>query len=398
MIVGEDQVRAKHNRRGFGLKKVIQKDLETDYHSEIVDRIRENGHVWTEGDLTFYLAQSFGFCYGVDRAVELAYETRKQFPDRRIFLTTEIIHNPQVNQNLRDMGIRFLNGPYRDPSTSIETLTPEDVVIIPAFGTDMEALNSLYKTQCVLVDTICGSVLHVWKRVESYARDRYTAVIHGKWKHEETQATSSRLCQFDHGRYLVVLNKEEAARVCDYIVRGGDREAFLKSFASACSRDFDPDVDLEKIGFANQTTMLSSESLEISEMLRRAISARDSGDAAKFRTFDTICSATQDRQNAVLELLKKDLDVMVVIGGYNSSNTTHLSEMAAATLPTYHINGADCILSAEEIRHRRVGEKEERIARDWLPKGEVKIGVTAGASTPNQEIGKVVEHIISLRV
>lgn len=390
-------IQPKMNRRGFGLKKDIQKDLEADYYSAAVERIRDNGNAWTEKGITFYLAESFGFCYGVDRAVELAYETRRRYPDRNIYLTTEIIHNPRVNQNLKTMGIRFLHGAYKEAHDSIDTVAADDVVIIPAFGIDMEMLTRLANIGCELVDTLCASVLVVWKRVESYARDGFTAIIHGKVHHEETQATSSRLSQFEGGRYLVVFNKDDAQYVCDYMVTGGNKAAFMARFKESASPQFDPDRDLLKVGLANQTTMLSSESLEIADMFRQAVARRDNGDLARFRTFDTICNATQDRQNAVASLIQKQPDLMIVIGGYNSSNTSHLSEIASHSFPTFHIDRAECILSDQEISHRPFGKKEDEITTAWLPKGEVKIGITAGASTPNGVIGEVVERILSFR-
>lgn len=387
----------KMNRRGFGLKEEIQGDLARDYHSAIVDKLRQNANNWVEKGVSFHLAESFGFCYGVDRAVELAYETRRNFPNKTIYLTTEIIHNPTVNQNLENMGIRFLRNYHSGGETAIDAVTAEDVVIIPAFGTDIYTLDRLSKTGCTLVDTICGSVLVVWKRVESYARDGFTAIIHGRYNHEETIATSSRLKQFDHGRYLVVFNKEEAQIVCTYMVDGGDKQAFLDRFRHVCSENFDPDLDLQKIGLANQTTMLSSESLEIAQMFRKAVERRDRGDVSAFRTFDTICSATQDRQNAVMKLLEQRPDLMVVIGGYNSSNTSHLSEIASYQVPTYHIDRAACMISANQISHRPFGKTEDTLSPDWLPKEEVRIGITAGASTPNQVIGEVIERILSFR-
>jgi len=386
-------------RKGFGLKDAIEGALTTDYHSQVVDAIRAQGHSVTIGDLTLRLAREFGFCYGVDRAVEYAYETRTKFPDRRTFLVGEIIHNPHVNSKLRAMGVEFL---FRAAGGEFDFsgVTPEDVVILPAFGVTVQDFGRLRDIGCVLVDTTCGSVLNVWKRVESYARDGYTAVIHGKYFHEETKATSSQVTKYPGGQYVMVRHMEEAKQVCRYIEGKGDRTALLTQFAHAISPGFDPDRDLMKVGVANQTTMLSNESLAIAAELRASMTRRwgETALADHFRTFDTICSATQDRQDAVLKLIEEPLDVMVVIGGYNSSNTTHLAAICAQRVPTYHIEDALCIdPETGSIRHLPAGTKEERRQAAWLPAGPVAIGITAGASTPNNKIGETVERIVATR-
>jgi 4-hydroxy-3-methylbut-2-enyl diphosphate reductase len=385
-------------QRGFGLKEAIGPMLSADYHSRLVERMKREGFRLDAGDLTFRLAREFGFCYGVDRAVEYAYETRRQFPDRIIYLTGEIIHNPHVNERLREMGIRFL----RDADgggPGLDAVRPDDVVILPAFGVTMQELAALRGKACVLVDTTCGSVLNVWKNVDRFSAAGFTALIHGKYAHEETRATASRTSQVPGGRYLVVRDRSEAERVCDYIRHGGDAAEFQSRFAAACSAGFDPDLDLGHIGLANQTTMLMSESLEIQEMIRRTLAERygEQELPGRFRAFDTICSATQDRQDAVLELIATRPDLMVVIGGYNSSNTTNLAAIASRVVPTYHIEDAACIESAGAIRHRPFGAKEETITDGWLPPGPATIGLTAGASTPNNKIGEVVGAIASLR-
>jgi 4-hydroxy-3-methylbut-2-enyl diphosphate reductase len=346
--------------------------------------------------LTIHLAREFGFCYGVDRAVDYAYQARKRFPDRPVVLTGEIIHNPHVNDQLRAQGIRFLS----DPGESIDALTPNDVVILPAFGVTMELLEELDRRGCTLVDTTCGSVLNVWKNVKRYSADGFTSVIHGKYWHEETRATASQASHEGNGHYLVVLNRDDAEEACRYIRGGGDSAAFLARFEHAMSPGFDPDRDLQRIGCANQTTMLSSESLEIGETFRAAMRDRygDAEMAARFRAFDTICSATQDRQDAVAALLdEQPLDLMVVIGGYNSSNTCNLARICERRLPTYHIAEADCLISAFEIRHKPVGGKAEAVSAGWLPAGgAVVIGLTSGASTPDNLVGTVVRRLDDL--
>ncbi len=380
------------------MKEAVAGELAAAYHSAIVDHVRSGEFKYAAGRLTIHLAREFGFCYGVDRAVDYAYQARRRFPDRNVFLTGEIIHNPHVNDRLRDAGIRFLS----DPSERRDVLGPDDVVILPAFGVTVTDMAQLSSQGCTLVDTTCGSVLNVWKNVVRYAQDGFTAVIHGKVKHEETRATASQALKYPRGRYLVLLDRGEAQTVCDYIRSGGDREAFLARFAGAASPGFDPDRDLVRIGCANQTTMLMTESLEIGEMFREAIRARY-GEAAlpdQFRSFDTICSATQERQDAVIALLNEErLDLMLVVGGYNSSNTCNLARICAAQVPTYHIANPECMVSPGELRHRPVGAPSttagvETITRDWLASsGPVVVGLTAGASTPNNIVGEVIQRL-----
>lgn len=385
-------------RKSFGLKEEIRPELEASYHSPLINRIKKEGNQLQAGSLTIRLAEEFGFCYGVDRAVDYAYETRAKFPGKRIFLTNEIIHNPRVNTKLLEMGVQFLSGPYR-AGAGAGDITAEDVVIIPAFGTTARDLEELQKKNCVLVDTTCGSVMSVWKRVEGYAREGLTSVIHGKYDHEETQATSSRATQYPGGKYLIVRDKEEAREVCDYIEGKGDREAFLKKFQKACSPGFNPDLDLGHIGCANQTTMLSSESLEIASLLQESLGRRFGKEelSKRFRHFDTICSATQDRQDAVLKLARQGIDLMMVVGGYNSSNTGHLVEISLEFCPAFHVKDAACILSALEVEHKPVHDTKLVRTRNWLPPGPVRVGVTAGASTPNRVIEEVIERIIAVR-
>jgi 4-hydroxy-3-methylbut-2-enyl diphosphate reductase len=384
-------------RKSFGLKDQIRPALEASYHSPLIEQIKAEGYCFRKGRISFYLAEEFGFCYGVDRAIDYAYETKAKFPDRRIFITNEIIHNPQVNVKLREMGICFLSGSYAS-GVSMDSIGPQDVVIIPAFGTMMSELALLQKRGCVMVDTTCGSVMSVWKRVEAYSRDGFTSVVHGKYDHEETRATCSRVTQYPGGKYLVVRDKGQAEIVCNYIRGKSDRNVFFQEFANAFSDGLDPDRDLGYIGCANQTTMLSSESLEIANMLRDALRARygEEGLPERFRHFDTICSATQDRQDAVLKLIRQGLDVMMVVGGFNSSNTGHLAEMASEHCPAWHIDDAACILSAKKIRCKKTYAKDIIVAENWLPEGEIKIGITAGASTPNRMIEEVIRCVLEV--
>jgi 4-hydroxy-3-methylbut-2-enyl diphosphate reductase len=382
-------------RKGLDLKHEVAHVLADSYHSELVKAVKDHDYQFTSGRLRVHLAREFGFCYGVDRAVDYAYQARKRFPTQRVALTGEIIHNPHVNAQLRAQGIRFLT----DPGESIAQLTPDDVVILPAFGVTIELLEQLSAQGCTLVDTTCGSVLNVWKNVKRYAQDGFTSVIHGKHWHEETRATASQALHAG-GHYLVVLDYDEADAVCDYIRGSGSRDAFLERFGDAVSAGFDPDRDLAHIGCANQTTMLSTESLEIGERFRRAVAARY-GEAdlpARFRAFDTICSATQDRQDAVVALLAEHrLDVMLVIGGFNSSNTFNLARICAGRVPTYHIADPEALVSAAEIRHKPIDGKAEITSGGWLPaRGPVTVGLTAGASTPDNLVGTVIRRLDEL--
>ncbi len=384
-------------RKGLDLKDAVAGQLAEAYHSTLVNEIREAGYGWTRGRLTVHLAREFGFCYGVDRAVDYAYQTRRKFPDKRVFLTGEIIHNPHVNDQLRAQGIRLLTDPGEDSST----LGPGDVVILPAFGVSVVELARLEKQGCTLVDTTCGSVMNVWKNVRRYAREGFTSVIHGKVTHEETRATASQATQFPDGHFLVVRDKEEAAIACRFIREDGSAEDFMAALGAGTSPGFDPSRHLQRIGCANQTTMLMSESLEIGEMFRQAMldrhGAADLPD--RFRAFDTICSATQERQDAILQLLdEQPLDLMIVIGGYNSSNTCNLARIGSERVPTYHIAEPACLVSAGQIRHRPIGLPStttvpETVTTGWLPEGPVRVGLTAGASTPNSAVGQVVERL-----
>jgi len=385
-------------QKGFNLKNVVGPVLAQNYHSAVVDRLRALGNTAQAGSLRLKLAREFGFCYGVDRAVEYAYETRERFPDRRIFLSGEIIHNPDVNGRIEKLGIRILPE-HPDPAERYADVTASDVVILPAFGVPVAEMECLRQKGCVLVDTTCGSVLNVWKNVHRYAREGFTAVIHGKHYHEETKATASQALTHEGGQYLCVRDRPEAEVVCGFIRGTVPTDVLRERFRHAASPDFDPERHLGRIGLANQTTMLMSESLEIQEMLRRAVTERY-GEAAlgeRFRAFDTICSATQDRQDAVLRMLDEGgLGVMVVIGGYNSSNTQALARICSERLPTYHISGAEGIEDGG-IRYRPVGGHDEVHADSWLPEGAVTVALTAGASTPNNVVGEVVERILALR-
>jgi len=378
-------------RRGFGLRKEITPLVDAEYGSDLLARIRENDNRLAKAGVTVVVADALGFCYGVDRAVDLAYETRARFPDRHIFLTAQIIHNPHVNRRLEAMGIGFLEGDYG-------RLKPEDVVIIPAFGVPEETLARLRGTGCLLVDTTCSSVINVWRNVERNARDGFTTVIHGKLHHEETRATSSRAIHGGDGHFVVVRDLAEAEVVAAAIRGALEPDAFMAAVGPACSPGFDPGRDLARIGLANQTTMLANQSLEIAHCLEMAMAARYGSELGGcFRSFDTICGATEKRQQAVLKLVEEVRpDLMVVVGGFNSSNTGNLAEIAAGHCVTFHVEEAADLLGPDRIRHKPPGGAPVEEEGLWLPELPATIGLTAGASTPAVKVGEVVARLFEL--
>ncbi len=369
------------------------------YRSELVDAIRGSNSRLELPGFTLRLARAFGFCDGVRRAIEMAYATCACFKGKRIWLIGEIIHNPEVNARLDAQGLRHL--PWNPASPEYEALGEEDVVIIPAFGLPVPMRRQLEEHGVQLVDTTCGNVVKVWQRVKQYAAHGITSIIHGKAKHEESRATASHSQGADgQGKYLVIFNEADAQLLADYLGGRGEKAAFMAHFAGCHSENFDPDCDLAEIGMANQTTMLKDETAHIQQMLRAAIVQRDGSDA-RFHMFDTICGATQDRQNALFELLEEELDFMVIVGGYNSSNTTHLASIAAKRVPTYFVDSADCLLGGRALRcydtqTRAVIETElPAVVEDAAH--PLCIGITAGASCPANVIEQVIRKLASLR-
>ncbi len=386
-------------RKGFGLKAEVQSELASDYSGRLVDLLREREFRLEAQGTTVRLAREFGFCYGVERAVDYAYQTRRKFPERKVFLAGEIIHNPHVNTKLRDMGVVILQiGP---DGIDYSGVGPEDVVILPAFGVTIKDFETLRGIGCVMVDTTCGSVLNVWKRVESYAKGGFTSLIHGKYYHEETRATASQATKYPDAQYFVVRNMEEATVVCDFIEGRISPSELMGRFAHAAPAGFDPVRDLKRIGVANQTTMLARESLAIGVEVGKSMARAHGEEYAKenFRTFDTICSATQERQDAVTELLEQPIETMVVIGGFNSSNTISLAALCAEKVRTYHIEDAAAIdPAAGTIRYRPPGASTDEVDAGWLGTSDrIEIGITAGASTPNNKIGDAVARIFATR-
>jgi 4-hydroxy-3-methylbut-2-enyl diphosphate reductase len=374
----------------------VQAQVEQHYRSEIVEGLRQRGGEVTVGSVTVRLAKQFGFCYGVERAIDLAYAARKVFAERRLFILGEIIHNPEVNRQIGELGI--VNLLSKEDEVPMESLHPEDVVIVPAFGTDVQTLNRVKERGCQIVDTTCGDVMSVWKRVRQYAVEEMTSIIHGKASHEETKATASRATAGGKGHYLVVLTLEETDRVCTYIEQGGDKQAFLERFEGAHSEGFDPDLHLQRVGVANQTTMLRGETEEVQRRIAAAIQKRDGGavPGANFRYFDTICGATQERQDALRDMLVSPMNLLLVVGGYNSSNTSHLAEMGKEKLPTYFIRNAERLESCKKITHYDLHLKTEVTREDWLPPSPLVVGVTAGASCPNNLIEDTIVRLFEL--
>ena len=376
----------------------VSAEVAVHFHSSIVEKLRDRGGKITIANTTVLLAEQFGFCYGVERAIDLAYASRRVFPENRIFLIGEIIHNPDVNRHLREMDIVSL--PWQEIDASYDNLTEDDVVIVPAFGSPTLFMDKVEERGCYVVDTTCGDVMKVWRRVRGYAKDGVTSIIHGKSNHEETRATASRaLGENGEGNYLIVLTLSDVDYVCDFIRSGGDKAAFMARFQGEHSANFDPEIHLRQIGVANQTTMLKSETEEIQRRLRKAITDRDGNDTA-FQMFDTICGATQERQDALFEMLRKPMDLLLVVGGYNSSNTAHLVEIAEPELPTFFIRGASCIKSLEEIVHYDLHHREERssdYSRLFSEDRPVTVGITAGASCPNNLIEETLVKIFALR-
>jgi 4-hydroxy-3-methylbut-2-en-1-yl diphosphate reductase len=384
------------NLRTPDVMTAVQAQVESHYRSGVVEKLRASGGTLSVEGLTIRLAKQFGFCYGVERAIDLAYAARKVFHDRRVFILGEIIHNPEVNEQIRSMGIKNIVGKSKE--AEVDDLAAEDVVIVPAFGTDVATLARIKEKGAQIVDTTCGDVMSVWKRVRQNAADDMTSIIHGKASHEETKATASRALKDGKGHYLVVLTLEDTDKVCDYIRRGGDKAEFLEYFKGCHSPGFDPDLHLRRVGVANQTTMMRGETEEVQRRIMAAIRDRDGEEQSKqsFRFFDTICGATQERQDALKEMLAEPMDLLLVIGGYNSSNTSHLAEMGEAKLPTYFIRNASRLESRERIVHYHQHEKREIVTEHWLPARPVRIGITAGASCPNNLIEETILRLFEL--
>lgn len=365
----------------------------------LVAQMRETGYAWRQGDVSVKLAEAYGFCWGVERAVQMAYEARRAYPGQRLHITNEIIHNPGVNQRLKEMDVQFIEvGPEGEKDFS--GVKSGEVVILPAFGASVEEMRLLNDRQVQIVDTTCPWVSKVWNAVDNQTRKGHTSIIHGKWAHEETIATASFA-----GTYLIVKDLKEAEYVCDYILNGGDREAFLSKFKNAMSEGFDPEADLDRIGMANQTTMLKGETEAIGKLLEKTM-LKKYGPAElsqRFMVMDTICDATQERQDAVYKLTgaqgtPEGIDMMIVVGGFNSSNTSHLQEIGEMkSIPSFWVDSAARIdVAANKVTHKLAhGELVE--TENWLPEGPITIGVTSGASTPDKAVEDVLDRVFRIK-
>ncbi len=379
-------------RQGFGHGDEVAGQMQSEYNSGLIQEIRALNYTLIRGDVTIKLAEAFGFCWGVERAVAMAYETRQHFPTEQIWITNEIIHNPSVNQRLKEMKVAFIE--VRNGDKDFSVVGQGDVVILPAFGASVQEMQLLNDKGCTIVDTTCPWVSKVWNTVEKHKKKDHTSIIHGKYNHEETVATSSFA-----GKYLVVLNLDQAEYVANYILEGGNREEFMATFGKACSAGFDPDTDLDRIGIANQTTMLKGETEQIGKLFEHTMLKKYGPQSLNdhFLSFNTICDATQERQDAMFKLVDETLDVMVVIGGYNSSNTTHLQEIAIERhIPSYHIDSASRIGPGNRIEHKLL-HGDMTVTENWLSPGPIVVGVTSGASTPDRSVEDAIERIFAIK-
>ncbi len=378
------------------------------YKSQLIEQLRAGGGRLRSGRVTVVAARTFGFCWGVDRAVAMVQDALAQYPGKRIWLLDQIIHNPHVNADFKAQGVHFLRGPfsYQPAGAVASRVSAEDVVVIPAFSATVEDMTLLKAAGCTIVDTTCPWVIKPHKRTLSYVKDGFTTLIHGLVRHEETRASCSLIASRG-GHYLVVADKVQAQLVCE-VITGRAPPARLSEVlpSEAQSRNFDPTQHLLHIGTVNQTTMLASETREIERLVRAAMVERDgeAQAAQRFRELNTICRATQENQDAVEELAdlaggaeagQQELDLMIVVGGYDSSNTRNLTRVGRGRFPSYHVDGPASIRRGE-IVHRDPQSEAIHSTPDWLPPGDIVVGFTAGASTPDTLLGETIRSVLTV--
>lgn len=347
------------------------------------------------GTLKFIIARSFGFCYGVENAVERSYRAVNENPDKNIYLLSQMIHNPDVNADLLSQGIRFIMDTSGNQLIDWDEVTSDDIVIIPAFGTSIETKELLAEKgiEFKTYDTTCPFVTRVWKRAEQLGMKDYNLIIHGKYNHEETKATFSHSLQ--NAEAIVVKDMKEAKQLAEYVKGNITKEEFNEIFKGKFSENFDPEIHLEKVGVINQTTMLATETAEIAEYISTVYKAKygDNYKAHIANTRDTLCYATNENQDSTIEMLKNKADIAIVVGGYNSSNTSHLVELCEEKLPTYYIANSSEIKSESEVHHFNFRTKEMHVTKDFL-KGNSSIMITCGASCPDSVLNEVIEKIV----
>lgn len=387
-------------------------DIPSIYHSRIIKTIKQARQITDPrkkdlapvevdfGPVHFFVPRHFGFCYGVENAIDIAFRTVEQNPDKRIFLLSEMIHNPTVNRDLEKRGVQYLfdtDGTVRIP---ISTLNSDDIVIVPAFGTTVQIQQELQERGInpYQYNTTCPFVEKVWNRGKKLGDKGNTLVIHGKHRHEETRATFSQTAE--NAPCIIVLNPEEAHLLADFMLGKRPKSEFDEIFKNKCTPGFDPQKDLEKFGVINQTTMLATETQEIMEIMRLAAITRFGEANIKQHfadTSDTLCYATNENQSATLTLLEAPADLALVVGGYNSSNTMHLVELLEQKFPTYHVRDVSELKSSTEIHHFDQWDKEVKITKDWLPDGEkpLRVVITSGASCPDALVDEVILEVLS---
>jgi 4-hydroxy-3-methylbut-2-enyl diphosphate reductase len=393
IVRGTDLVRGKgEGRAGSSAEDRLA------YSSAFIDRLREEGYRLARGRIAVFGAEKFGFCWGVDKAVDIVQQAIDSYPGRRIWILNQIIHNPAVNRDFIRRGARFILGTYAEPG-GFEAVGKEDVAIIPAFSAEVEDIERLKAIGCTIIDTTCPWVLKPHLRTGRNIEAGFTTVIHATLGHDETNATCSLILS-KGGKYLVVRDLEEAGLLADYLEGRATAQALLARLGEGASPGFDPDRNLERVALINQTTMLASESREIGRRIEAALRAGrgEEAVAGSFRDFDTICNATQENQDAMVDLVERqDLDLVLVVGGFNSSNTKNLARIPEQKgIPTYHIEDAHD-LDPDRIRHQPAAKREVMETRGWLPaEGELRVGVTAGASTPDTKLAAVIERVFEL--